>query len=179
MQAADFKLKLVSNTIQSAGASQGSQYTTNRYGPDCEMYVTTTTVDGGVDLIGRLNSPNSTSQTGYWVAFDIPGDAVSIYRLIGTTVKTVLLTTKSGITIVTGDQLGYRLVDERIIAFVNGVEVLRAIDDGFRSAGYLAINQFSNQSPITSVGGGTLATNKRPDYSNLPKRRARPGKVYA
>lgn len=152
----DFFLKLATNTITAAGASNASSFTTTTYGPDTEIWTTCSGADSGNDLVVRIANPGAAGVTGYMVSYDMPNDKVIIKRIDNSTTITTLFTSPTLPAYASTDQMGFRVVGSNITVFINDVAVASFSDSTYSNAGPIGIRKFSSQAPVTSVGGGTV-----------------------
>jgi hypothetical protein len=152
----DFFLKLATNTITAAGASNASSFTTTTYGPDTEIWTTCSGADSGNDLIVRIANPGAAGVTGYMVSYDMPNDKVIIKRIDNSTTITTLFTSPTLAAYSSTDRMGFRMVGANITVFINDSAVASFSDSTYSNAGPIGIRKFSTQAPVTSVGGGTV-----------------------
>jgi hypothetical protein len=159
----DFNLKILTNQMVGAGASDSSNVTAADYGPDCELWtVGTGGTDFGTNILLRINSPGVAGVTGYLVFFSVSGDQVTIQRIDNSTTFVTILPAQNVGAYVFSDTLGASIVGGTITAYINGVPKASVGDATYKAPGKLGIRKFSTQMPLINVGGGTILPGNEP-----------------
>jgi hypothetical protein len=153
---ADFALKLLSNTITAAGASNASGYSAATYTPDQEIYTTCSGANSGNDLLLRLKGVGTSGVTGYQASYD-PGNTRVIVKRIDSSASFVTLSTTTTVAFSSTDQMGFSMVSSTMFIWINGALQFTVVDGTYRNSGPIGIRKFSTQMPVASVGGGSIA----------------------
>lgn len=159
-------LKLASNKVQGITGSTtlNSRYwTPSTFGPDCEAYITVSTLPNAdyFRLWLRLQNPGAAGETGYMMQWENNANGLRIFKETARETYTMLVQDAAA-RFVAGDQLGFEAISTTLTVYKNGTSALSTTDATTSAAGNIALGIRSNTCTGDDFGGGTVvtATNK-------------------
>lgn len=153
-----FGLAVRSNALGSAGDYANGYYNTV-IDKDGEMFATIVALPApdalGFWFLLRLANPNTASNCGYEVSYTLSTQTMAIYRRDN---DTAVYIDNRVCPINIGDQLGFRIVKDRIEVYLNGAHVFGwRGDTTYNNDGYMGIHADRMTMKFDDFGGGSLA----------------------
>jgi len=132
------------------------------YGPDCEAYITFSTLtSGGVGLILRGTTENDNTCDGYAVWGVVNGDESRVYEIKNGSFTQV--GSGDAFTWANGDKLGGEIIGSTIKVYIDDGGAGWAVnttetDATYGSAGYLQFRIYDDDPKSDDFGGGTIVS---------------------
>jgi hypothetical protein len=171
----DDGLKVSSNAcIANIDGSSDSYWDVATFGPDCEAYITVSTLPATnqyIYIAARVANPGAAGLDGYELNVQVVAgtDLWQINRLDNAS-YTLLGSTVTGPNLSAGDSIGIEIIGSTIKGYHKPVagswtEILSRTDSTYSAAGYIALGTDDAATVFDNFGGGTVAAAKaRPPF---------------
>jgi hypothetical protein len=155
----NFDLALAGNRIggTNSGALSSMFWSLATYGPDCEAYITVTTLPSATAYIRlwvRVQNPGAVGETGYMMQWSNDANGCRIFKETARETYT-MIAQDAAARYTTNDQLGLGALGSDITVYKTGASVLTVNDTTTSAAGNLALGCRDTVAKLLNFGGGT------------------------